>query len=70
MTTDPTNLHLVFNGKTLDYIVTCIAQRPYAECAQVLNDISAQVAAQQKAPEVGASVGLPVLTDAVGTPAH
>lgn len=45
---DLKNLHLVFNGKVLDYIVNCIAQRPYAECAQVLADINAQVSAQQK----------------------
>lgn len=67
---DPTNLHLVFNAKTLDYVVTCIAQRPYAECAQVLNDISGQVAAQQKGPDVGPSEPLPVLTDKVAAPTH
>jgi hypothetical protein len=62
---DPQNLHLVFNARTLDYVVNCIAQRPYAECAQILADINAQVQKQQS-PQVAGSEALPVLTEVVG----
>jgi hypothetical protein len=61
--TDSKNLHLAFDARTLDYVVNCIAARPYAECAGVLRDIETQVQAQQqKGPDVP---GLPVLNDAV-----
>lgn len=55
--TDPKNLHLVFDGKTLDYVVNLLAQRPYAEVAALLADISQQIAAQQKeSPLTGAQL--------------
>jgi hypothetical protein len=41
-------LHLVFDAKTLDYIATVLGQRPYAEVAPVLANISQQIAAQQQ----------------------
>ena len=68
---DPVNLHLAFNGKTLDYIVNVLAQRPYAECAGVLADISAQVSQQQaqKSPLVG-GVPLPDLGEPAPSAAH
>lgn len=73
---DPANLHLQFNGATLDYIVQVLQQRPFAEVARLIADIGAQVEAQQRktAPEGGSSAGglegLPVLAQGDQAPTH
>lgn len=48
------SITLQFDSKTLDYIANVLGQRPYAEVAPVLANISQQVAAQQsKGPLAG-----------------
>ena len=46
-------LTLRFNSQRLDYIANVLMQRPYAEVAPVLDDIRAQVQAQQERPLAG-----------------
>lgn len=40
------SITLVFDAKTLDYIANVLSQRPYAEVAQVLQNIANQVKLQ------------------------
>ncbi len=67
----PDALHLVFDSKTLDYIANVLGQRPYAEVAQVLQNIATQVAQQQsKGPLAGPQETLNGSGATEASPAH
>lgn len=53
---------LVFSPQRLDYIANVLAQRPYAEAAPVIDDIRAQVQAQQDPGPGPVLVSPPVAT--------
>jgi hypothetical protein len=52
---DQQQVHLSFDARRVDYIVQVLAQRPYAEVAEVLADISLQIKQQREAQLVQAN---------------
>ena len=48
-------MNFTFDQKRVDYIVNVLAQRPYAEVAETLNDFAAQIN-QQRNPQPLAAV--------------
>jgi len=45
-------IKLELTQEELQYIMNCVAQRPLAECEQVVNKIRHQVNSQEKATEL------------------
>lgn len=43
-------MQFTFDQKRVDYIVNVLAQRPYAEVAETLQDFAAQINTQRNAP--------------------
>lgn len=41
------NIHLSFTSQQMDYVANVLAQRPYGEVAQLIQEIQRQIAEQQ-----------------------